>query len=74
MTEEKRKLIYSMFDSIGHEVRHRQGETVRGNIIWKYDNPKDYLNLMNTKTPKCVIYDYRKTSRKDKLFLPSYKN
>lgn len=74
MTDEKRKLIYKMFDSIGHEVRHRMEKTVRGDIIWKYENRKDYINLINSSQPKCVIYDYRKNAKHDKLLLPSYLN
>lgn len=72
MTEEKRKQIYKMFDSIGHELLHKQQETVRGSIIWKYDNPKDYITLIESRRPKCIIYDYRrKTTKGFKLVISS---
>ena len=75
MTEEKRKLIYSMFSSIGHEVMHNMAATSRGDILWKYENQKDYLNLVQTKQPKCIIYDYRRRKLKNyRLYLKSYVN
>lgn len=74
MTDKRRKFIYKMFDSIGHEVQHRMKKTVRGDIIWNYVNRKDYIYLVNSSRPECVIYDYRKNARHDKLLLPSYLN
>lgn len=70
MTKEKLELITKMFSSIGHELMHYGGLTERGQInIYK----GDYLNLVTTKCPKCIIYDYRHKTIK-KLTLPSYKN
>ena len=74
MTDEKRKLIYKMFDSIGHEVQHMMEKTNKGYIILNYINRKDYINLINSSRPICVIYDYRKNAKHDKLYLPSYLN
>ena len=52
--------------------------TSRGDILWEYENQKDYLNLVETKQPKCILYDYRikkiKNLKKFKLYLKSYGN
>ena len=76
MTEEKRKQIYKMFDSIGHEIMHIQQETVRGKVVWKYYNPDDYIALIQTRRPKCIIYDYRRKTTKgfELLISSSYLN
>lgn len=74
MTDKKRKLIYKMFDSIGHEVMHKMGETWRGDIVWRYEDSKDYLNIVPCNQPKCKIFDCRPNAKHRSLLLPSYRN